>query len=125
MRFFRFEGRKQVNPIEGLHPAFGLRQGPWYFNRKKDYISDTGLDIKSRFAFDSTEELQETEFLAKIGVNKDDSIPHKFIGFAYANSKDREALEAYANRFPWAELITDLDREGEYTEASQHIPLKG
>ena len=125
MEFFKeFRQERQGNKVlEALNKDFWYRDGPWLYNREWDVFRDRNLSIKSRFAFDRSEELKSTDFYAKIGINNDRAIPHAFIGFAYADKKDMPKLEEYSKQYPWAELITNLDRGSLSTEKSEYIPI--
>lgn len=122
LKEFRRE-RQGRNVLAELSPDFQYRVDSWLFNRTFNVFTDGEPAIKTRFAFDDASELRKTDFQAKIGINSDRAIPHKFIGFAYGDKKKRTQLEEYARQYPWAELITNCDREGLSTDASEHIPL--
>ena len=125
MEFFKgFRQERQGRKVlETLSPDFQIHEGPWLFNREFDMSLDPGESVKTRFAFDDASELKSTDLMAKIGINTDRAIPHPFIGFAYARMQDQARLEEYAKQYKWAELITNLTREGGSTDSSKYIPL--
>ena len=56
--------------------------------------------------------------MAKISSNLDDKIPHKYIWFAYGDDKNKSDLMKWAKKFPYSELIDNLDRNGVATTKS-------
>lgn len=116
----RREIKQEREILKSLHPDFQLRHDEWLFNRFFSPV-DEDPTVKARFAFDDSSQLKATDLQTKIGVNADRNIPHAFIGFAYASRNKKAELEEYAKQYPWAELITNLDREGLSTPKSEHI----
>ncbi|MDI6734394.1 MAG: hypothetical protein QMD50_02830 [Patescibacteria group bacterium] len=115
MKFFEkiFSKQELERGVKNLHPEFHISyDGVWYFNREFSSLRDTGINIKSRFGFEDPSLLDGCEFLAKIGVNEDHNIPTSFIGFAYTKDAEKESLAQWVQRFPYSEIINDLDNEG-------------
>jgi hypothetical protein len=121
--FRKSEDKREALSVKGLSPQYGLTyDGFWYFNRHHDAI-DGRSDIKIRYGFDDPSILEKTNFLSKIGINSDPAIPHKYIGFSYAKTSQRQELEKYGRSFPYAELITALDDDGVITPESEQVRL--
>ena len=120
IEFIRGEAAESKE-VKGLHPDFKvLYDGFWYFNKIK---RPTLITHKVRFTFDSPEALDNCPFYTKVGLNLDESIPNKYVGFAYVNEKQFEELKNYSKKFPYAETIDNLDRfNGESTDRS--IPTR-
>ena len=117
MRFFeRFERKEEG--VKGLHENFGICDRFWCHNRDYSY-TDGKITMKARFSFDDPSSLNECPFLAKIGLNKDPDVPGKYIGFAYGS--DAQTLEAWAKKFSFSELITELDNNGVITKNPEKI----
>jgi len=70
-----------------------------------------------RFSFDDPRLLDDCPFMAKIGVNEDQAVPGKYIGFAYGN--DVSKMSDWAKRFLFAEIIDRLDDGGVSTDESK------
>ena len=84
---------------------------------------DRDITLKVRFGFDNPALLDDFHFLGKIGINRDQNVKERFIGFAYGQDKDRNKLEEWAKKFPYAEIIIGLDRNGVITDDSQVIKI--
>ncbi len=111
----------------GLHPSFRITresEGYWYWNRWRDIQRDTGTNVKAVFCFDDPALLADTPLLVKIGPNRLRARPYNFVGVVYARDCDRKALEDYARRFPWAELIIGLNRNAGTLPNSKYVMLK-
>ena len=98
--------------VIGLHPGFTvMRKGEeWAWNRARG-PSDVGTNIKLLFAFREARELDElvlSGLHAKIGPNRDRSLPYCYAGIAYAKDSERGAIEAQGHRFTYATLIIGL-----------------
>ena len=121
LEFFRGE-TPESKMVKGLHPDFKvLYDGFWYFNKVK---RPAMITHKIRFSFDNPQALNDCPFYTKIGLNSDQEIPNKYIGFAYVNEKQLEELKEYAKKFPYAEVIDNLHMSnGESTEKSTVIKL--
>jgi hypothetical protein len=120
-----FSQKKEAEPtVKGLHRNFRLREGGWYFNREHSIFRDQGIAIKCRFGFDDPMLLDGCPFYAKIGVNTDPSVSSRYIGFVYGKKEDQQAMEDWGRQFPFAEIITDLDREGVSTDTSQRKEIE-
>ena len=101
-----------------LHKDFYIRRTPWYFNQKFNILTDSNINIKIRFGFDDPTLLNDCPFMAKISSNLDDQITHKYIWFAYGDEKNKSDLVKWAKKFPYSELINNLDRNGISTSKS-------
>ncbi|MFA4955320.1 MAG: hypothetical protein WC641_08515 [Patescibacteria group bacterium] len=120
---------------EKIHPDFNLREGGWFFNNihapwNQQYLG-AAVDafdkrrIKTRFAFNDPKLLDGCAFHAKVGLNADESLPYKYIGFAYETTHHRKELEDWSRRFPYAEILVGLDKEWVQNINSERIPLSG
>jgi len=125
MKFFEksFWRGEDETGVRDLHQDFNLHEGPWYYNRAWDPV-DGRTNVKIRFSFDDPTLLNECPFMAKIGLNQDPAVPGKYIGFAYGQDGDRAELEAWAQKFDFAELIAGLDRDAVSTANSTVTPIK-
>jgi len=122
MSFFEKMWRSEDKTgVKGLHPDFHTNSDPWYFNK----VERRSWTIKVRFSFDDPAELNDCPFRAKIGVNLDNKVPGKYIGFAYGEDKDQTTLVAWAQKFKFAELIEGLDDKSVSTAESKITPIKG
>ena len=115
--------KKELDPVSDLHPDFKIKYDVWYANRYYNPFIDGKTKLKVRFSFDDPKQLDHFPFLGKVSVNLDPTISGKFIGFAYGQDKDREALESWAKKFPYAEIIIGLDDEGIIRNDSQVVKL--
>lgn len=112
--------RLEREELSNLHPDFKIDFGQWFFNRAESMSEATNPPtIKIRVGFDDSKLLDECPFLAKIGINRDDSIQHKFIGFMYGDKDSRNRLVVYAEKFPYSELIDGLTGTGVSLEDSK------
>lgn len=103
--------------IAELHADFQHRVGVWVFNHFWN-PEDGAMSCKIRAGFDEVEVLNGISFSAKIGINTDPQIPHKYILFAYGSKDDGEALRELATRFPYSELISNTGSSGNTKEGS-------
>jgi hypothetical protein len=108
-RFFQKEPESQISK---LHKDFRIKEGSWQFNRSFSEVADRLINLKVRFAFDNPALLDNCTFHAKIGLNLDENLAQKYIGFAYGNDKIKNALMAWAKKFPYSELMENLDADG-------------
>ncbi len=76
------------------------------------------LSIKARVGFTSARLLDNCPFYAKIGINTDRAISESYIGFMYGRHDEMGALVLWVQKFPFAELIEGLDRNGATTRSS-------
>ncbi len=125
-RFFQpspeeLEILKEVEELRKLHPDFQELHGPWLFNEGDGPHRPT---LKIRFAFRDPALLDDCQFYAKIGINKDTNIAEPYIGFAYGSGSTKDELETWAQKFPYAELIVGLDYGGVITPKSEVVILK-
>ncbi len=126
MNFFEKIFTSEKNDgVKNLHKDFTKTQdGFWYFNREFNILSDRGLNIKAKVFFEDPSLLDDCGFLAKIGKNLDESILLPYIGFVYGKNEERVALQAWAEKFPHAEMIFGLDESGVMKDNSEVISLK-
>ncbi len=109
----------------GLHPSFGLtRDKYWYWNRSYDESLDLGVNLKLAFYFNDPANLGATHLHVKIGPNRAEWFQFRYTGRLYARDGARAEVEAYARRFPYAELIIGLDRNGGTLPNAKRIRLK-
>ena len=101
-----------------LHEDFQIKEDAWLFNRRHNIATDESICLKTRFAFDKLSLLDDCPYMAKIGINLDDNLPYRYIGFAYGDKENRNTLFQWAQKFPYSELIENLDYDGVSTEAS-------
>ena len=120
----RFVRRGSESEVSSPHRDFSIRAGQWYFNRELSMV-DAGVDVKVRFAFDDPALLDGCRFYAKIGINEDSKLSHKYIGFAYCRSEIKDALTGWVKKFPYAEVIDKLDRDGIATPESSVVIISG
>ena len=123
MSIFERMFNKEENPLRDLHPNFRVKYDSWYANRYHNPFIDGQSSLKVRFSFDDPKLLDDFPFLGKIGMNLEQNLKGKFIGFAYGQDKDRQTLEEWAKKFPYAEIIIGLDHDGVIRENSQVIKL--
>lgn len=117
MRFIERFFKEEKSPVIDVHPDFKVVDlGYWCFNREAHLGDMMNLRAKVRFSFDDATFLNSCPFIAKIGPNEDESVPGKYIGFAYGD--DAEKLSEWASRFQFAELISGLDESGVSTNES-------
>ena len=113
--------RQESDELRKLHPDFQEPSGPWVFNGSGLLVRPT---LKIRFAFRDATLLGHCAFHAKIGINKDPNIHEPYIGFAYGSKETQDDLSAWAQKFPYAELIMGLDSDGVITSKSNVTILK-
>ena len=126
--FEKFLNRSEGERISarGLHKSFGLScDGFWYFKREFSIIDDHDAAIKVQFTFDDPSLLDESPFLTKIGPNQDETLEGRWIGFAYGRGDAKQKLIEWAKKFPHAELIDHLNREGVSTPESTVTQITG
>ncbi|MFA5023509.1 MAG: hypothetical protein WC523_00935 [Patescibacteria group bacterium] len=124
MKFFeRFRGEDETG-VRDLHKDFKIHEGSWYHNRSYTPLAGEEPVIKIRFSFDDPILLDDCPFMAKIGLNQDPAVYGKYVGFAYGQNKDREALTSWAQKFNFAELIVDLDQDGVSTPENKVTPIE-
>lgn len=121
--------------LGSIHPDFSINQGTWSFNKIPAPVdlSYEGPEVdrcdkrrvKSRFAFDDPKLLDGCGFHAKVGLNTDESLPYKYIGFAYDTAQRKKKLEKWSLKFPYSEIIIGLNREWVQGKDSERIVLNG
>jgi len=79
--------------------------------------------VKARFIFDDPKLLDGLDVLTKIGINSDSAIQGKYVGFSYVSEEDTEKLRTSVSRFPFAELIINLDKNAVSTDKSGRIKI--
>ncbi|MDB5204632.1 MAG: hypothetical protein JWP09_660 [Candidatus Taylorbacteria bacterium] len=104
--------KPEALPTHDLHPDFKIDAEGWSWNREYNEGVDGEIVCKSRYGFNEPALLDSCPFMAKIGQNEDPEITAKWIGLAYANGARKEELVEWSKRFPYAELIEDLDVQG-------------
>lgn len=103
-----FERQNEIL-LNNLHSDFGIEAGPWRFNREKSFFEKMPT-MKLRVGFDDVKLLDDCPFVAKIGINKDELVAGKYVGFFYGNVKVKDDLIKWAKKFPYSELIEGLDK---------------
>ena len=119
MKFLNNIFNIEKDPLLNLHPDFSRKENGWIWNNVHlaNFGEDTP-DVKIRFGFDDSELLSGINFQTKIGMNLDPNISHKYIGFSYAPKKELDSLKDFAKKFPWAELLENLNTDGLSTKES-------
>ncbi len=107
--------------LRALDPGFEFRDRTWLYNRE---VTPGDLSLKVRFGFDDPTLLRGCSFYSKIGFNIDPAVRTRYIGFSYGNRHEQAALEGWGKKFPFAELISGLDRNAVSTPESEVTSLK-
>ncbi len=119
-------GKETDGEIENLHKDFRItRDGFWYFNREAGLSEGSGVAMKGRFGFTDPTLLNGCELLTKIGKNEDKEIETEYVGFSYANNLQEPILREWLEKFPYAEIIKELDENGVSKPSSSVEIIKG
>jgi len=120
----KLEDRKEISAeqaekiLDNLHPDFKIKAGQWRYNRDIGILR-AYIDRKLRIGFDDPKLLDDCPFTGKIGINLDEAIECSNIGIIYGTERDKDNLVDWGQKFPYCELIEDLDRNGASTPDSK------